>query len=378
MRRKVLFITDQFTGGGAERMLSNIMNNIDAKQFDISLLILYSNIAQNMMKGLSNNVNVICLGINKNHKADKNRILRFKQLQYIFEVNRVIRDIKPDVVFVNKTPLSAKLSLLIPFHRTIKWVARETTADFNYTVKSSILKFIYKHLYFYNHIVGQSDDMINDMINTFGIKRNKFVKINNMVDVDFIGDKANISRNIGYKSDKINLLASGRLCRQKGFDKLIESFAQLPSDNNIKLTIIGQKYDKYNPEDNTKELESLIIKYSLEDKVELRGYQSNPYEWLKESDYFVLSSRYEGFPNVLVEALALGKPCLVNDCPGGIKEIMKEGFNGVVFDFRKGDFESKLYKLINTPFNHNDIQNDIKQRYSIENIIPSYNKLLGS
>jgi glycosyltransferase involved in cell wall biosynthesis len=376
MKKKILFIADQFTGGGAERMLINIVNNIDRSQFEIYLLVMYSNIAESMSESLSADVNFIKLNIDKNHKRDNNSILKFGQLSYLIKVHKIIKSIKPSIVFVNKTSLSAKLSPLILFHKNTTWIARETTADFKSTVKSKALSLIYKYFYFYNHIVGQSDDMINNMHEVFRINKNRFVKINNMIDVEYVTKRASEVNEALYDVNFINLVACGRVCKQKGFDLLVKAFAQLPQGHRFKLTIIGQKHDKYNPEDITKEIENLIVKYKLEDRVELKGFQPNPYVWIKEADYFILSSRYEGFPNVLVEALSLGKPCLVNECPGGINEIMKDGFNGLLFSFRKGDFAGELEKLCRIDFDHKAISEDINRRYSIKSIVPKYNELL--
>ena len=90
-------------------------------------------------------------------------------------------------------------------------------------------------------------------------------------------------------------------------------------------------------------------------------------------DGIILSSRHEGFPNVLLEANALGKPIFTNKCPGGINEIIIEGINGISCNFSSSeDFKFYLYKFINTKFDGNKIIKLTQERYSKSVILPKY------
>jgi len=118
------------------------------------------------------------------------------------------------------------------------------------------------------------------------------------------------------------LVAVGRLDRQKGFDILIDAFARVASDHpQWQLHIWGE-----GPEQA--DLERRIADHLLTDRIILRGVSARPRGWIEEADVFVLSSRYEGFPNVLGEALSAGLPVIATDCDFGPSEMLSHGIDG--------------------------------------------------
>ncbi len=114
------------------------------------------------------------------------------------------------------------------------------------------------------------------------------------------------------------LLGAGRLTRQKGFDTLLRAFACLHQQRACRLIIVGEGRDRA-------ALEALAQELGVADAVSLPGHASNPYAYLGRADLFVLSSRWEGSPNVLTEAMALGTPVVAADCPSGPREILRHG-----------------------------------------------------
>ena len=121
------------------------------------------------------------------------------------------------------------------------------------------------------------------------------------------------------------IIGVGRLSLPKGFDTLIRAFNIVQQKMDARLVILGEG-------DKRKELENLITEFGLEDKVWLPGYEKNPYRYIKKADLFVLSSLFEGLPNVLIEALALGIPCVSTRCKSGPKEILLNGEGGYLVD----------------------------------------------
>ncbi|MFH0786366.1 MAG: glycosyltransferase, partial [Pseudomonadota bacterium] len=114
------------------------------------------------------------------------------------------------------------------------------------------------------------------------------------------------------------IVAIGRLCQQKGFDRLIEAFPYLLGKKPAaRLWILGQ-----GPLEA--DLRNLICRSGLDEKIFLVGFQPNPFLWLKHADLFVLPSRFEGLPNILLEALACGCPVVALHHPGGTEEILKK------------------------------------------------------
>ncbi len=112
----------------------------------------------------------------------------------------------------------------------------------------------------------------------------------------------------------------GRLAEQKGFDTLLSAFAKL-MDTRLHLVILGEGELR---ESLTRQAEELGIK----ERVHMPGFVQNPMAVVRQSEAFVLSSRWEGFGNVLVEALATGVPVVSTDCPGAPRDILENGTHG--------------------------------------------------
>lgn len=118
-----------------------------------------------------------------------------------------------------------------------------------------------------------------------------------------------------------HIISIGTLKAQKDQATLIKAFGLLPSSMNAKLTILGEGSLRC-------ELEGLVGQLGLQDRVAMPGFVVDPYPWIRSADLFVLSSRWEGFGNVIVEALECGVPIVSTDCPSGPAEILEGGRYG--------------------------------------------------
>lgn len=127
------------------------------------------------------------------------------------------------------------------------------------------------------------------------------------------------------------VLGMGRLTRQKDFPTLLRAFAHLRARRAARLIILGQGND-------LEALTALASRLGIAGDVDFAGFQANPYPWLAHADLFVLSSAWEGSPNALTEALALGTPSVSTDCPSGPREILEDGRYGPLVPV--GDAES--------------------------------------
>ena len=117
------------------------------------------------------------------------------------------------------------------------------------------------------------------------------------------------------------ILGAGRLTEQKDFTTLLNAFAILRKQMEARLIILGEGGQR-------SELETLVRRLGIEAEVDLPGYVENPYSFMRQSSVFVLSSRWEGSPSVVIAALACGCPVISTDCPGGVREILADGAYG--------------------------------------------------
>jgi glycosyltransferase involved in cell wall biosynthesis len=176
------------------------------------------------------------------------------------------------------------------------------------------------------------------------------------------------------QSDERLLLAVGRLCHQKGFDLLIKSFAMVAARFlNWKLCILGEGRDRG-------ALEQQIRNLGLSGRVHLPGRAGNVGQWYQSADIYVMSSRFEGFPNTLLEAMAYGVPSVSFDCDTGPRDIIRDGVNGLLIT--DGDDQAlahALGRLMGAPdlrrrFSRAAVS--VAQKYSMEVIGKSWDSLI--
>ena len=359
--------------GGAERIITTICNHLPREKFQPSLL-LFEKVGE-YLDFLKEDVEII----EANTKSIRSSLL---------PILKTIRQRKPDIVFCGWGEISAFVSPFIPFFSKAKFISRETNVVSKHVTRKEI-RFFYRFYNNFHQIITQSDDMTNDLIENFKIKKEKIFKINNPVDFDFINEKllisekpegfdtefknvlaiGNLSSRKGFDMEFKNVLAIGNLSSRKGFDNLLKVFSFLKNEK-IKLHILGDGADR-------ELLHQMKQDMQLENVI-FHGQQKNPYQYLKFSDLFILSSRYEGFPNVLLEAGACGVYALANDCPGGIREIVEEGINGEISDINEHQqFAEKIKEVLSTQkAEKNLIINSIKNRFSKEIILGKYEEIL--
>lgn len=353
MKKSIIFILPDLETGGAERIVTTIANHLPRDQFSPSILLLRKEGAY--LDFLKSDIEVIDI---------KTPRIRHSLKPILLE----IRKRKPDIVFSGFGEVNAYLSLFTKLFPNTKFIARETNIVSQHVTRKEI-RFFYKFYNGYDKIIAQSQDMAQDLIMNFGIKKNKLVKINNPVDLDFIEEKLKLSeRPAAFSHHHKNVVAIGNLSARKGFDNLLKVFSRLKNQN-ILLHILGDGKDR----------EMLLQMKNLLglDHVIFHGKQNNPYQYLKYADLFILSSRYEGFPNVLLEAGVCGVYSLANNCPGGINEIILDQINGETANIE--DYDDFADKIKHTVYKNNqkeNIKESIKSRFSKEIILKKYENLL--
>ena len=141
----------------------------------------------------------------------------------------------------------------------------------------------------------------------------------------FFKNKINI--NFFKSKNNLNIINVGRFTDQKDHITLLKAFKKINVVINAKLLLVG-----YGP--NKALIDNYINKFKLTKKIKLINYQDNPYKFIDKTDILVLTSIYEGLPNVLLEALTLKKFIISSDCPAGPREILENGKHGFLFKMK--------------------------------------------
>jgi glycosyltransferase involved in cell wall biosynthesis len=172
-------------------------------------------------------------------------------------------------------------------------------------------------------IIAVSGGVADDLAQLIKIPRERIQVIYNPIVTPELFDKSKaLLVHPWFKSGEPPvLLAVGRLTVQKAFDVLIRAFAQVRKDHQVRLLILGEGEERT-------ALETMIREYDMEEDISMPGFILNPYPYMAHAAAFVLSSRWEGLPTVLVEAMALGAPIISTDCPSGPREILLDGKYG--------------------------------------------------
>lgn len=206
--------------------------------------------------------------------------------------------------------------LVITEHNTLASVIRYQ-ADLRWRIYPTLAGWFYPWA---DAIVAVSNAVKEDLARTAKIPRERMdVVYNPIVNDDLQAKgKAPLDHPWFQEGEPPVIVSIGRLANQKAFDILLRAFPLVTKDTPARLLIFGEG-------ENRPALEEQIRQLGLEKDVRLMGFVANPYPYLTHASVFVLPSRWEGLPTVLVEALYLGAPIVATDCPGGSREILQNG-----------------------------------------------------
>lgn len=302
---RILFVVSSLGIGGAERVVSELANYFSDIENEV-IIMLVSNNKTNYK--INPKIKIIDLNSEMLNKTGLLAICERMSL-----IRKFTNDVNPNMVisFLSIINIYVCFSLLLSKHKLIVSERNDPKSDPKSAFKRAVRLLAYK---FADGFVFQTD--------TAKKYFSKRIQKKSMVIANPV--KSYLPETFeGIRSRKI--VAIGRLVEQKNYPLLIHAFNEIQKEfNDYKLYIYGEGNER-------SKIEELIRKLSLEEKIILKGNASNVHEEVVDASLYVLTSHYEGMPNALLEALAMGIPSISVDCSGGgPAEIIANGENGVL------------------------------------------------
>lgn len=321
--KNLCFIIDSLSGGGAERVVLNLSEEIIKLGHSVHIVILENKISYDIS---FSDFNLHVLTDNRKLSNNKfwNKVLlsrRLKKLvESIEEKNGEFDLIVSNLEDSDRTSSMAKLhNLYHCYHVSMQQFLANKTFHKKYhkrifrKLKDNIR---HKNLYKNSNMIAVSKGVMQDILD-FGVKPKSIVSIYNPFNFEEIREKSlEFNSEIPHENYIINV---ARFAKHKRHDILIRAYAKSNIDH--KLVLMGTT-DKPADEENLVKIKNLINKLGIENQVIFTGFVSNPYPWLKKADLFVLSSDIEGLANVLVESLILNTMVVSTNCPFGPSEVL--------------------------------------------------------
>lgn len=365
-RKRILFLVPAFTGGvgGAERMTVTLLRHIDHTRFECHVGLVLAGDAY--FKNIPT-----CVAVH---------LLQVSRMRYALPaIVRLVRSLRPQTVLSTVFYLNVMLLVARPLlPRNTRMLIREATTPSAFvamdTAHPKLWTWFYRHLYPRgDKIICLSDSMLEDMAVHFDIPREKLVRIYNPVDVGMLRQVAESQPN-PYQGDGPNLVAAGRLRKEKGIDLLLDALpAVIQQFPKVRLTVLGE-----GPEEA--ELREQAARLGIDRYVDFVGFQESPWAYLGNADLFILPSRMEGMPNALLEALALGTSAVASASVGALGEIartneklllvqpenataLSEGINSVLNKPNSGRVSQELAQQRLKEFNVQEVMNQYSRLF---------------
>ena len=320
-KRLIIFIPS-IEGGGVEKNLFIISNYLKDKINNISLI----SLSNKFKNKFSNKINFISF------KADFWDSLGRRKKFFVGLFLLFLEILKDRNILVFCFQGNVYCTLLCKL-LGVKIIVRSNSAPDGWS-QNKFKYFIFKH------VLGSADRII---VNSLDFKKKFKTKFNihteciyNPLNKNEIIEKSKIKSKIKFDKKKLNIINIGRFTDQKDQITLLKAVNLIKDKIQFNLLIVGRGVEKEN-------LANYIYENNLSRQVKLIDFLNNPFNLIKSSDVFILSSLYEGLPNVLLEAQVLKKFIISSNCPTGPREILLDGKAG--FLYKVGDYK-KLSNLI--------------------------------
>lgn len=362
--KKITFLISSLAGGGAEGVCVNVANGLSEQGWQVDLVVLHLNNAAYQDR-VSDKVNLVVLGVS--------------HARYAFNpIRKYLKTSKPEKMLVFNYELAVLLVMIRSLTRqsfdiiarNINTLSQKRQIAKGFWRKQVVLRLIDSLYCKVDHVINQCKAMEADLLALFPELKGKTSVIYNPVNKSIEETAKKIDFNQVEKQDY--LLCVGRLEPQKAFHYAIEGFAGVAKEfPALRLKIVGQGSLE-------KALKQCAINFGVGDRVDFEGFQKNMIPYYLHAKATILTSEYEGFPNVLIESITLGTPVVAFNCPSGPSEIVVDGVNGYLVKYRDVDnLSQKLRALLAQDFSgHGVTKTAVK--YCVENVVAMYDGLLKS
>ena len=392
MKKKVIFRSGSLRMGGLERVLIEVLQTINKEKFDIYLVIDDDCGKENIFeKDIPKDIPYFFLKPEKlireteKYKEKKKNIIYKLMYNLMMEkenkvmyrnMQRILKDIGEIDVIVDFDGGASKYIEKLDIKKKIVWIHNSIP---NLKKKEGKIKRFGKRLEKYDRVVAICDEMKEEIENIYPNLKGKVSRIYNPFNFERIEKLMEDERELTKEQKKMlnedYCIAIARLDNvQKDFLTLVRAY-KFVKESGIqdKLYIVGDGPSK-------EEIINEIKKLSLEENIKLIGLSKNPYIWLKNSKLFVHSSKYEGLPTVLIEALICNKMIISSNCPTGPKEILKNESCGKLFEVGNikelGDY---LIEFLANKNNRELYEKNVilrKEEFNKNKVIKEYEKLI--
>ncbi|RLG88384.1 MAG: hypothetical protein DRO16_05140 [Thermoprotei archaeon] len=361
--KKICFVIGTLVAGGAEKQLYYLIKYLDREKFQPVVIALRSGSMENDFREI---VKIKIIG--KRWKIDP---------FFFFNLFHSIKEEKVDILhsfmFTSNTwgricGVLLKIPVIVASERSMdlwkKW--------YHFKIDKILGNFTIK-------IICVSEEVKNYYLKKTELPESKFAVIENGVNLEEIEKteyKKELKDEFGIKEEDFVILTGGRLCKEKSIDVLLSVVPELRKEiKNLKILIVGEGEEKRN-------LMEIVKKLNIENSVVFTGFRRDILSIIKISDIVVLTSKWEGMPNLILEGMALGKSVISTDI-GGSKEIIEDGVNGFLLKYGdKKALVDKIIYLYKNPEVRKKMGEEgykiVKKRFNLFEKIKEYEKIYSS
>lgn len=335
--KRIVMMLHDLRGGGAERVNLRLLRSFRKMGHEVELVLVSRTGAY--AGEVPDGVRVTDLGKSNVFKAVP-QMARYLRAERPASVLTGLTHMNIAVLMAKLWARSAARIIVVEHNQISMHAARAQRLRAKITYR--LVPFFYR---FAEKVVAVSEGVASDVRNFTGLRGEKVVCIYNPIFDQSILKAANDRVDDSWLNDASVpvIVAVGRLHRQKGFDILLNSFAALRAKVPVRLIILGEGEER-------PALEQMIDALGIAPDVRLAGFADNPYAMLARADLFVLSSRWEGLPTVIVEALACGAKVVATDCPSGPREILADGKYGRLVPVENVEaLTTAMFEALNAP-----------------------------